>query len=176
MSKMNKYEFEDFLKDVEVLDWVSDMDVSYISQFHELLTEHGLKLSIKSNKTTPFILNFTNKRKGVFSLYLREKGLMAIVKAHNVDKYPDALTALSEKMIQLIKQSPVCKNLVRKNPSEKGCSYADCYGYEFSIGEINCQICRYKCFQFDVDSESLPHLKNLAVRELEEQLKVLATK
>lgn len=171
MSTKKKYEFEEFLADVKMLDWVSEEQVLYISQFHEWLTERGLKLNIKSNKTTPFILNFTNKRKGVFSLYLREKGLMAIVKAHNVDKYSDALMALSEEMIHHIEQSPVCKNLVRKDPNEKGCGWSDCYGYEFDMGETNYQICRYSCFQFDVDSGSLPHLKNLAIRELEEQLK-----
>jgi len=171
MSAKKKYEFEDFMTDVEMLDWVSKEQLAFITEFHEYFTERDLKLNIKSNKTTPFIFNFTNKRKGVFSLYLKEKGLMAIVKAHNVDKYGDALEMLSEDMISLIEQSPVCKNLVRKDPSEKGCGWADCFGYDFNMGEANYQICRYSCFQFDVNAETLPHLKNLAIRELEEQLK-----
>jgi len=171
MSKKPKYEYENFLEDARMLEWVREENLDKIAQFHNIFTQEGLSLNIKSNKTTPFILNYTNKRKGVFSLYLKEKGLTGILKAHNVADYGDVFTELPNEMIENIQNSPMCKNLARKTEDEKGCGWKDCFGYDFNIEDVNLQICRYSCFQFEVTDETTAHLEKLALCELTLQRK-----
>jgi len=166
MSKKKKYEFKDYLEDVDVLEWVSEEDKQFINQFHEELLLRDCKVKITSSKANPFLFAFTQKRKGVMSLYLRKKGLKARINVNNMENYPDVVNALPEEMVSQIDKSHVCKNMV----GEK--CWDGCNGYDFRIGETHYQKCRYECFMFEVNEKSLPFLFGLVESELEERLEV----
>jgi len=163
MSK-KKYEFEEFLVDVEMIEWVNDEDKQLITQFHQVLLQKDCKAKITSSKTNPFLLAYTQKRKGVISLYLRKKGLKARINVNNMEKYPDTLNALPEEMISQIDGSHVCKNMVGQK------CWDGCVGYDFNIGETHYQKCRYDCFTFEVKAESMPFLLGLIENELNARL------
>jgi len=165
MSKKKKYEFEDYLEDVTVLEWVSEEDKQFITQFHEALSQKDCKVKITSSKTNPFLFAFTQKRKGVMSLYLRKKGLKARINVNNMENYPDVVNALPEEMVNQIDNSHVCKNMIGQK------CWDGCTGYDFHLGETHYQKCRYECFQFDVNTESMPFLFRLIENELEARLK-----
>jgi len=166
MSKKKKYEFEDYLEDVEVLEWVTEVDKQFITKFHESLVQKDCKVKITSSKNNPFLLSYTQKRKGVMSLYLRKKGLKARINMNNLEKYPDVLNNLPIEMIEQIADSHVCKNMVGQK------CWDGCTGYDFYIDETHYQKCRYECFTFDVKTKSIPILFELIERELEERTKV----
>jgi len=166
MSKKKKYEYEDFLTDVAILEWVSEEDKQFINQFHEALLQKDCKVKITSSKTNPFLFAYTQKRKGVMSLYLRKKGLKARINVNNMEKYPDIVNALPEEMIAQIDNSHICKNMIGQK------CWDGCTGYDFNIGETHYQKCRYDCFTFDVKTESIPYIFGLIESEFEERLKV----
>jgi len=165
MSK-KKYEFEDFLEEFELLEWGRGEDKQFIAEFHEALLQRDCKVKITSSKQNPFLLAYTQKRKGVMSLYLRKKGLKARINVNHMQAYPDVLNALPEAMIDQIDKSHVCKNMVGQK------CWEGCTGYDFHIKDTHYQKCRYECFQFDVVTESMPFLLGLLETELEERLNI----
>lgn len=156
-----KYEFEDFLGEVGLLDWVKDEDKKFIIKVHEVLLKRDCKVKITSSKTNPFLLAYTQKRKGVLSLYLRKKGLKMRINVNNLAEYPDVVNALPERLVSQIDKSNVCKNTIEGEKCWEGC-----IGYDFYIGEVHYQRCRFHCFQFDVEEESLSVLLQLLDSEL----------
>jgi len=164
MSTKKKYEFEEFLEDVAFLEWAREEDKQLITQFHDALLQKDCKAKITSSKTNPFLFAYTQKRKGVMSLYLRKKGLKARINVNNLVKYPDVLSALPEEMITQLDNAHVCKNMV----GEK--CWEGCVGYDFHIGETHYQKCKYDCFTFDVNQESMPFLFSLIENELNARL------
>ena len=86
-----------------------------------------------------------------------------IVSAKNCAKYPKVFLGLPQKMIAQIDKAQPCKNMM-----EGGCM-DKCIGYDFHIGETQYQKCRFGCFQFDVDAESIPFLLELLESELNER-------
>jgi len=165
MSK-KKYEFEEFLEEYDLLEWAREEDKKFINEFHKALSQKDCKVKITSSKKNPFLLAYTQKRKGVMSLYLRKKGLKARINVNNMEEYPDVLNALPENMVNQIENSHVCKNMI----GEK--CWDGCTGYDFHIGETHYQKCRYESFQFDVEEKSVPFMFGLIERELEERLKI----
>ena len=164
MSKA-KYQFEDFLEDVNLLEWVNAEDKKFIIEVNEILSQRDCKVKITSSKTNPFLLAYTQKRKGVLSFYLRKKGLKMRINVNNLEKYPDILNALPETMITQIDKSSACKNMVVGQKCWEGC-----IGYDFHIGEVHYQKCRFNCFQFDVKTENVPVLLELLESELNARL------
>ena len=159
MSK-KKYEFEDFLEEVGFLEWVNDDDKKFIIETHKMLLQKDCKVKITSSKTNPFLLAYTQKRKGVLSFYLRKKGLKIRINVNNLEKYPDVLNVLPEEMVSQIDKSGACKNMIGQK------CWEGCFGYDFHIGETHYQKCRFNCFQFDVEEESIPVLLKLLESEL----------
>ena len=66
--------------------------------------------------------------------------------------------------IQQLDKTNACINI-----ETPGKCMAKCKGYDFYIGETHYQKCKFGCFQFDVDEESIPFLLELLKRELEER-------
>ena len=156
-----KYEFEEFLEEVNFLEWVSSEDKKFITDVHEMLVQKDCKVKITSSKTNPFLLAFTQKRKGVMSLYLRKKGLKARINVNNLEKYPDLVNSLPETMVNQLDKSSKCKNMIEGQKCWDGC-----IGYDFHLGETHYQKCKFSCFQFDVEEESIPVLFELLNSEL----------
>lgn len=166
MSTKKKYEFEEFLTDVALLEWVSEEDKQFITQFHEILLQRDCKVKITSSQKNPFLFAYTQKRKGVMSLYLRKKGLKARINVNNMEKYPDVLNTLPFEMVTQIDNSHICKNMVGQK------CWDGCMGYDFHIKENHYQKCRYECFQFDVNAKSMPFLFKLIENELDTRLAI----
>jgi len=93
---------------------------------------------------------------------LRKKSFKISVFAGNFAKYPDVLSGLPESMINLLNKAHTCKNM-----TDPGKCMDKCIGYDFHIGDTHYQKCRFGCFQFNVDSESIPFLLEMIKSELE---------
>ena len=92
---------------------------------------------------------------------LRKRGFKASVYAANFAQYPDVLNRMPESMTNQIAKVQPCKNI-----TEPGKCMDKCIGYDFHIREAHYQKCKFSCFQFDVDTESMPFLIELLESEL----------
>ncbi|MCL2438309.1 MAG: hypothetical protein FWE26_02650 [Coriobacteriia bacterium] len=153
------YQFEDFLVGVD------DQYKDFVLEVNELLLQAGCKVKIGSSKINLFSVKYTQGRRGVFNFMLRRKSFKASVYAANYVQYLEVLNRLPESMVAQISKVAACKNM--DNPPT---CWDGCIGYDIPIGEENYQKCRFKCFQFDVNAESIPFLLEL----LESELKVRA--
>ncbi|MCL2827263.1 MAG: hypothetical protein FWD99_00805 [Oscillospiraceae bacterium] len=163
MSKTD-YQFSDFLG---LLGQVADDCVGFVLGVHEKLRQMGCKVKISSTKAYPYQLAYTmpNSRKGILNFYLRKKGLKVRITIVDPEQHAPVLNRLPEHMISQIDKKNVCRKLV------EGCECLDaCTGFDFHIGESHYQKCRFYCFQFDVDAESMPILLELLEREIAARL------
>jgi len=163
MDEVN-IQFEDFLTSVNVdykdfVNTVSEM----------VLQANYSNIKIGTSKTNIFSVSYSQPktRLGIVNFYLRKKGLKIAVHAKNCAKYSDVLLGLPERMLSQIDKVQPCKNLI-----DPGACMGKCAGYDFHIGETHYQKCRFGCFQFDVDAESIPFLLELLENELKERMAV----
>ena len=155
MEKTN-YQYEDFLMIVD------DAYKSFVQSVNEKLLEEGCKVKVGSSKTNLFSVKYTQGRRGIFNFMLRKRSMKASVYAANFAQYPDVLNKLPESMVKQISKSSDCKNFTSPTACWEGC-----IGYDIPIGEEQYQKCKFGCFQFNVDTESIPHLLELLESELE---------
>jgi len=153
---MDEYQFLEFFMGV------SDEYKDFVTTIHERLLQEGCSVKISSNKTNLFSVKYAQGRKGVFLFMLRKKGLKASVYAGNFAQYPDVLNSLPEGMITQIKKSSNCINVMKPGKCRDRC-----IGYDINIREELYRKCKYDCFQFDVDEQSIPGLLGLLESELE---------
>jgi len=85
----------------------------------------------------------------------------------DAERHSDILNALPGKMVAQIDKKGVCRRITDGSECLEGCR-----GFDFHIGEMHYSRCRFDCFQFDVDDESIAFFFELLNRELEERLKV----
>ena len=161
---MNKatYQFEDFF---DFLEEVSNEYRRFVTEVHEKLLQKGCKVKISSTKKYPFQVAYTmpKSRKGILNFYLRKKGLEVRITIVDPEKHSDVLTRLPEVMVSQIDKKGICRKC-------EGLKCLDsCTGFDFYIGEIHYQRCRFDCFQFDVDTESIPFYFELLESELRER-------
>ena len=149
------YQFEDFLMSAD------EAHTDFVTTIHETLLQEGCKVKVGSSKTNLFSVKYTQGRRGVFNFMLRKKGLKASVYAANFAQYPDVLNRLPESMVQQIAKTSSCKNML--NPPT---CWDGCIGYDIPIGNEQYQRCKFGCFQFDVNAESIPFLVELLESEL----------
>ena len=157
MEKTN-YQYEDFLMGVD------DAYKSFVVAVHEKLLQEGCKVKIGSTKTNLFSVKYTQGRRGVFNFMLRKRGFKASVYAANFAAYPDVLNSLPKSMAAQIAKTSDCKNM-----SDSPTCWDGCIGYDIRIGEEQHQKCKFGCFQFNVDAESIPFLLTLLESELKER-------
>jgi len=155
------YQFEDFLAKVK-----QDYK-EFVTKIHEALVQDGYKVKIES-KTSGFFVSYSHsKTKRVMLNFLfRKKGLLIRLYADNFNKYADFLNRLPEKMEREIEKASVCKRLI--NPED--CNPKCIMGYDFFIKENHHQKCRYSCFQFEINPESIPALSDFIENERKERL------
>ena len=149
-------QFQDFLMQV------NDDYQDFVHKVHELLLKDEYKCNVGTSKTALFSIKYTQGRKGIFNFMLRKKGFKASVYAANFAKYLDVLNRLPESMVNQIVKVSSCKNI-----AEPGTCMGKCIGYDFYIREDHYQKCKFSCFQFNVDAESIPFLLELLQSELD---------
>lgn len=159
-----KYQFEDFLA------MASDNDKDFILKVHDRLLQENNKIKVvaKGRKTIHLTIIYSEpKTRRNMAKLLFNKGELSIhIYTKNYDKYLDVLSNLPQKMIIQMEEANNCKNLTKQESSEKGCSWADCSGYDFYIGKTRYQKCSYECFKFKVEAESMPFLHELIEAEI----------
>ena len=156
--EQTNYQFEDFLMSV------GEEYKDFVLTVNELLLQEGCKVKIGSTKTNLFSVKYTQGRKGVFNFMLRKRGMKASVYAANFAQYPDVINSLPESMVQQIAKTSDCKNMASPPTCWDGC-----VGYDIHIGAEQYQKCKFGCFQFDVNAESIPILLAWLQRELKER-------
>jgi len=149
------YQFEDFLMHV------GEDYKDFVRTVNEILSQEGCKVKVGSSKTNLFSVKYTQGRRGIFNFMLRKRGFKASVYAANFAQYPDVLNSLPERMVKQLAKSSSCKNMATPATCWDGC-----IGYDIHIREEQYQKCKFGCFQFDVDAESIPFLITLLEHEL----------
>ncbi|MCL2365508.1 MAG: hypothetical protein FWC75_00480 [Oscillospiraceae bacterium] len=161
MEQIN-HDFEDFLA------VVSGEEKAFVAEIHKMLLKENnkVKITVKGTKTIQRTVTYSEAktRRNTAKFSLKKDMLSIHIYTKNYDKYLDVLSALPETMINQMNESHVCKNLVKQDG--KGCSWPDCSGYDFYIGDMHFQKCSYYCFQFNVDAESIPFLRGIIEAEL----------
>jgi len=160
MEKINE-DFQDFLISVN-----DDYKV-FVHTVHEMvLKENYTNIKVGSSKTNLFSVSYTQPktRLGIVNFYVRKRGFKMVISARNCAKYPNVLLSMPEKMIKQIDKVQSCKNLL-----DPGTCMEKCAGYDFYIGKTHYQKCRFGCFKFDIDAESIPFLLELLKSEIKER-------
>lgn len=155
------YQFEDFLAEVK-----QDYE-DFVTKIHEALVQDGYKVKIVS-KVSGFLVSYSHSKtkRVILNFLFRRKGLLIRLYADNFNKYTDFLDRLPEKMEKEIEKAPVCKRLT--NPED--CSPKCIMGYDFFIKDKHYQKCRYSCFQFEINPESIPVLSDFVENERKERM------
>jgi len=156
---------EDYFAFLDFLKQVDDNSSVFVTEVHQSLLEKGCKFKISSTKAYPFQVAYTmpNSRKGILNFWLRKKGLKVRITIVDVDKHLDVLNRLPDVMVNQIEKKNDCKETCGK-----GKCFDKCVGaFAFHIGEIHYQKCLFDCFQFDVDTESIPFFWALLENEFE---------
>ena len=153
--------FEDYLLEVDSqYQW-------FAREFHEYLLGSGCTLKLATAKNG-YVVSYTHikSKRVIMNFVFRKKGLVTRIYGDNVGQYPDILKSLPEKMLKSIEKAPNCKRF--ENPPR--CS-PKCGGYVFAINDTQYQKCRYNCFMFEVDDESIPYITMFLENELKERSK-----
>ena len=161
-----EYQFSDFLG---FLGEVADDYMGFVIDVHEKLIQMGCKVKISSTKAYPYQLAYTmpKSRKGILNFYLRKKGLKVRVTVSDPEKHSNLLNRLPEKMLNQIEKKDDCRKLTLGHTCWESCS-----GFDFHIGERHYEKCYFYCFQFDVDTESIPFFYALLEGEIRERLAI----
>ena len=101
----------------------------------------------------------------MLNLLFRKKGLLVRIYADNHYKYADFIGSLPEQMQKEIGKASNCKRLL--NPED--CSSNCVMGFDFFIGKNHYQKCKYSCFQFAVNDESIPFITKFIENECRER-------
>ena len=162
-----KYQFED-----DFLVKVSDEYKSFVTDVHKMLLAKGYKVKIQVTKSMGLRATYSQPKiktvKGIILyFFFRDDKLMIRIDADNHEKYPDVLNRLPEGIISQIDQANDCV----KFADPKKC-WQGCIGYDFHIRGKNYQKCYAVCFQFEVDSESIPFLLEMIEYESKERCAV----
>jgi len=158
--RKTEYQFNDFLG---FLGQVADDCMGFVLHIHEKFMQMGCNVKITSTKAYPYQLAYTmpNSRKGILNFYLRKKGLKIRITIVDPAIHADVLNRLPEHMVRQIDKKNVCRKLV-----DGDACLDTCTGFDFHMGETRYQRCRFYCFQFDVDAESMPFFLELLEREI----------
>jgi len=153
----NGLNFEDFILSVE------PRYQGFARQTHEYMLQNDCKLKITSAKSG-YVVSYQHgkKKRVIMNFVFRKSGLVARIYGDFAGNYPEHLEALPDKMIKSIEKAPGCKRF--ENPPR--CS-EKCGGYVFSIKKTQHMKCRYNCFMFEVDDESIPYIQTFLEKELE---------
>ena len=154
--KEEKMDYNDFLVSVDPQYQV------FARSIHDYLLESGCKLKMTSAKNG-YVVSYQHGRKKrvVLNFVFRKSGLVARIYGDNVGMYLDVLESLPDSMKNSVIKAPSCKRFdVPPKCNSK------CGGYVFCVGGVQYQKCRYNCFMFEVNDESLPFIRSFVEKEL----------
>ena len=145
--------------------FIDDVDPKYrdfVRQNHEYMMQNNCKLKLALAKNG-YVVSYPHgkKKRVIMNFVFRKSGLFARIYADHIGDYVKVLETAPEKVSTVIKKSPDCKRFA--DPSQ--CN-SKCSGYAFSINDGHYQKCRYNCFLFPVDEESIPFINILLENEL----------
>ena len=151
------YNFEEF--HVTCPDDLKD----FVLKIHESLQENGYKSKFES-KASGYTASYSSPstKRSIFNFFFRKNGLHSRHYVDDAHNYEGFLDTLPESMQKAISKSAVCKRMI--NPEE--CNPKCIMGYEFYLQGVNQQKCRYSCFQFPVDAESIPYIEEFLSQEI----------
>lgn len=151
-----EYRFSDFLSDVP------EERRGFAGDIHDALLKDGYRCKIE-RKTSGFFVSYSHPgtRRSLLNFFFRKNGFYVRVYADAIDKHADFLQTLPERMEKEISKASACKRLL--NPAD--CNQKCLTGYDFFIRDNRYQKCRYGCFQFRVDAESVPAISAFVERE-----------
>jgi len=146
MSSAQSVSFEEFLAAV------SPECKDFVSKAHEGLISDGYKLKIEFKASGPFAsYSYPKTKRSILNFFFRKSGFFARIYVDNASEHADFLNSLPDTMEREIAKSSVCKRML--NPAE--CNPKCAMGYDFYIRGDRYQKCRYSCFQFAVNTESM---------------------
>ena len=151
--------------DLSFDDFLSDVDPKYhdfVKQTHEFMLECGCTLKMALAKNGYVVsYNYGKKKRVIMNFVFRKGVLFSRIYGDYVGQYADILDTFPKKIIKSITKAPVCKRF--EDPSK--CNQK-CGGYMFTMNGTQYQKCRYSCFLFAVDDESIPVIRTLYEHEL----------
>jgi len=152
-------------KNLSFDDFISTVDPKYhqfARQTHEYMLQNDCKLKLALAKNG-YVASYQHgkKKRVILNFVFRKSGLFARIYSDHVGQYTEVLEAFSEKMTKSIEKAPVCKRF--DDPSQ--CN-PKCNGYIFTISDTQYHKCRYSCFLFAVNDESIPFITSLFENEL----------
>jgi len=157
VSRGINMDFEVFIKEVD------PQYQGFAREMHEYLLKNDCKLKMTSAKNGYVVsYQYGKKKRVLMNFVFRKSGLVARVYADNINQYLGVLESIPDAMKKAVEKAPKCKRF-EETP---GCN-PKCSGYVFSLSNIQHQKCRYNCFLFEVNNESIPFIKTMIEKELE---------
>ena len=152
-------------KNLSFDDFVNDVDPVYhefVRQTHEYMLENECTLKMMLAKNG-YVVSYQHgkKKRVIMNFVFRKSGLFARVYCDFIGHYSETLETIPEKMMKAVEKAPTCKRF--KDPPS--CN-SKCSGYLFTMKDKQHQKCRYNCFLFAVDEESIPFIRTLLENEL----------
>jgi len=137
----------------------------FVQDMHNYLLDNGCKVAFEEKKSG-YLASYKHGKppRAVMNFVFRKKGMLTRIYGERISEYPDFLNALPSEMVQSIENAGECKRLVHGTCSPK------CTGYDFTIGNVRYQKCRYNCFEFLMTDGSNPFIKAFIEHELNERL------
>jgi hypothetical protein len=142
-----KHKFENFLAEV------SEEQKETITNIHEAMTGSGYKNKVEK-KSSGFFVSYTHPKtkRSIFNLFFRKDGLQARIYAENHKQYANFIDNLPEYMEAQVARATNCKRFLTSPECSASCSA----GYDVLIRGNRYQKCRYSCFHFKANTESIP--------------------
>ena len=152
-----KFGFEDFIAEVK-----QELKPAVIN-LHETMIENEYKFKVEK-KASGFLVAYTHPKtkRSILNLFFRSDGLQLRIYAENHKQYADFISNLPEEMEEQIAKATNCKRFL--TPPE--CSDTCSAGYDILIRGNHYQKCRYSCFHFKADTNSLPIIKDFVEKEI----------
>jgi len=164
MSKESN-QTEDYFDFLNFLKQVDNSSCNFVTKIHESLLEKGCNFKISSTKAYPFQVAYTmpNSRKGILNFWLRKKGLKVRITIVDESKHVNILNTLPQVMVNQIAKKNTCREICGNGKCYDSCTGA----FDFHIRGVHYQRCLYYCFQFNVDTKSIPFIMALLENELD---------
>lgn len=149
MSDEKVLSFEDFLKDVD------PRYQEFAKKTHDYLLGSGCKLKLQLAKSG-YVVSYSHKKnkKALLNFVFRKSGLSTRIYGDYASQ--ELIESLPDKMIKSMEKSPACKL----------CNSRCMKGYTFTLKGAEHLKCRYNCFMFAVDDESIPFISLLIENEV----------
>ena len=152
-------------KEYNIEDFLAEVDEDYkefVLRIDSALIEDGCKSKVES-KTSGMFVGYSEPktRRSIVNILFRKKGMLMRLYADGHAEYNDFIKNLPENMEKQIAKSSPCKRF----DDPLTCNDRCIMGYDFYIRDNHYQKCRYNCFEFLVDTESIPVMAEFVDRE-----------